>query len=85
MICKICNKPLKNSQYSKDRTYKSCPKCSTINGEEHVFFPYPQEFGTTTLRETAVHPDGPQSYCVKHRGNPNASVPSHGIFCSKMR
>lgn len=47
MLCRNCGKPLNESQYSRDGRYKSCPRCSVLNGEEHVYFPYPSEFGTT--------------------------------------
>ena len=30
-LCKICGKILNRSQYNKDGTLKSCPRCSTEN------------------------------------------------------
>jgi hypothetical protein len=72
MVCSCCNKPLNQSQYSGN--LKSCPCCSTRNGQEHVFYPYPAAFGVTEKRSSANHTDGPQSYCVACRGgkeNPN--------------
>ena len=42
-----CGKLLIESQYSEDGKYKSCPRCSMLNGEEHVYFPYPSGFGTS--------------------------------------
>lgn len=80
MLCKKCGRPLNESQYSKDRKYKSCPRCSAMNGEEHVYFPYPREFGTTVKRISANHPDGPQSYCINHRLNPNSAI-QEGASC----
>ena len=47
MLCRNCGKPLIESQYSEDGKYKSCPRCSMLNGEEHVYFPYPSGFGTS--------------------------------------
>ena len=85
MLCRICGKPLHESQYSENREYKSCPRCSVINGVEHIYFPYPEEFGTTEKRESINNPDGPQSYCVMHRSNKNASVPISGIGCRKIK
>lgn len=85
MNCKFCGKLLNTSQYLLDGKYKSCPRCSTINGEEHVFFPYPNEFGTTEKRESINHPDGPQSYCTSHRSNKNNPIQMGGIVCSRIR
>lgn len=84
MLCENCGEPLNESQYSKNREYKSCPRCSVLNGKEHVYFPYPSEFGTTVKRESARHPDGPQSYCTSHRSNPNIVIQNNGIVCSKI-
>lgn len=84
MLCKMCGKPLNESQYSKDGRLKSCPRCSVINGIEHVYFRYPNEFGTTTKRESANHPDGPQSYCTNHRSNSNNAIQAGGVLCSKL-
>lgn len=81
-VCKCCGKPLNESQYNKEHNYKSCPRCSTINGEEHVFFPYPVSYGITDARKSMEHPDGPQSYCVSHRGNATNPIPSGGLLCS---
>lgn len=85
MKCKACGKLLKQSQYEKNNKYKSCPRCSVINGEEHVFFSYPEDFGKSNKRETANHPDGPQSYCYTHRPNPSRGVPVGGILCSQLK
>ena len=81
-ICKICGKLLNVSKYSKDGIYKSCPKCSTKNGEEHVYYEYPENFGTTYKRATTNYPDGPQSYCVRCRGS--ADKYTSGILCNKI-
>lgn len=66
--CINCGKPLNESQYRDNRQYKSCPACSVKDEQEHVFYPYPSEFGTTELRVTATTPDGAQSYCAPCRG-----------------
>lgn len=79
--CKYCGKPLNKSQYSSDETYKSCPRCSEIDGNEHIFFPYPITFGDTTKRSSDNHPDGPQSWCYSHRFNKNSPITSGGIHC----
>lgn len=68
-LCKHCRKPLNQSQYSADKKYKSCPKCSVEGGEEHIYYPYPSSFGTTLLRATHNTPDGAQSYCIPCRGS----------------
>jgi phage FluMu protein Com len=84
MICRQCGKPLNKSQYSSDGRYKSCPRCSVLNGEEHIFFPYPSEFGTTEKRESVNHPDGPQSYCTNHRSDPDNPIQAGGVACSEI-
>jgi ribosome-binding protein aMBF1 (putative translation factor) len=69
--CKNCGKELNESQYkigSDGKDYKSCPSCSVSNGSEHIFYLYPLSFGTTPLRATTKHPDGPQSHCEPCRG-----------------
>jgi hypothetical protein len=67
--CVHCHKPLNQSQYNAGKTLKSCPKCSSDNGSEHVYYPYPAEFGTTSLRSSSGSPEGAQSYCVACRSN----------------
>jgi hypothetical protein len=69
--CLDCGLPLNRSQYSPDRRWKSCPKCSATDGEQHVFLEYPDAFGVSEARETDDSPDGAKSYCVACRtGNP---------------
>ncbi len=68
MNCVHCHNPLNSSQFRNNGTLKSCPNCSTNNGQEHVYYPYPNAFGTTPLRASDRHPEGPQSYCVACRG-----------------
>ena len=85
MNCIICGKPLNESQYVRNDEYKSCPRCSTLNGEEHVFFAYPESFGQSNKRETGNHPDGPQSYCYVHRQDLDKDIPTGGILCSQLR
>jgi len=65
MICPICTKPLNEAQWKNG--YKSCPACSQNEGV-HIFYKYPDTFGTTPLRASQKHPDGPQSYCELCRG-----------------
>lgn len=82
MNCKHCNLPLNQSVYSKDKTKKSCPKCSSKNGVYHVFYSYPQSFGITNLRSTPNHPEGPQSYCTPCRGvKPNNETK---FYCNEL-
>ena len=84
MYCNFCGKPLKDYQFNFDETMKSCPRCSVLDGEEHIYFPYPYMFGDTPARRSLNHPDGPQSYCVSHRSNPNREIPLGGIRCSEL-
>ncbi|OON99810.1 MAG: hypothetical protein ATN35_10510 [Epulopiscium sp. Nele67-Bin004] len=76
-ICKKCNKPL--NQSIRIGGYKSCPKCSQINGY-HVFY-REEEFGTSDKRETRNNPDGIQSHCTACRGGGNAPK---GVSCDDI-
>lgn len=68
MECRHCHQPLNKSIFKRQRTLKSCPNCSANNGSEHIFYPYPDAFGTTPRRSSASNPDGPQSHCTACRG-----------------
>lgn len=81
-ICKFCKKPLKNSQYNKDKFYKSCPKCSQLNGEQHIYYEYPMYFGTTKKRSSLSSPEGAQSYCEMCRFD-KKSYPKY-ILCKDI-
>lgn len=67
--CKHCGKALNQSQYRDGRNYKSCPHCSQADGKEHIYYPYPADFGTTPLRSTTGSPEGAQSHCQSCRGD----------------
>lgn len=62
-VCDHCTRPLRSSQYSADRAWKSCPSCSARDGVHHVFHRYPAGFGQSEDRESEASPDGPQSWC----------------------
>ena len=62
-VCKHCGRPLNESQYAQEMALKSCPKCSVEDGEEHIFYSYPQNFGKSVKRVSAKIPDGAQSLC----------------------
>jgi len=80
VVCQHCGKPLNESQYRKGKQYKSCPQCSSKNGKEHVYYTYPENFGTTPLRVSTNSPEGAQSYCYPCRGRgPSSGV---GKLCS---
>ena len=83
-LCEVCNKPLNMSLRRKigNVNFKSCPKCSSNNGEEHVFYEFPMCFGTTPLRATPNTPDGAQSYCVPCRGDQVSTNPKR--LCSEF-
>ncbi|WP_042439269.1 hypothetical protein [Clostridium amazonitimonense] len=83
-VCKKCNRPLNESQYrtSEGYEYKSCPKCSSNNGKEHVYYEFPEGFGETVKRASSSHPNGPQSYCVPCRGRGNST--SEYKLCSEL-
>ena len=67
MNCERCGAPLNESQYNATETLKSCPKCSTIDGRQHVYYKNPEAFGTTDLRSTMSRPAGEQSWCTACR------------------
>src|SRR5262245_29447206 len=52
VLCAHCQKPLSRARFSAGRDWKSCPRCSTTNGSEHVFWPYPADFRETDARAT---------------------------------
>lgn len=76
-ICRVCGLQLNRAQYRNNEQYKSCPNCSSENGEEHVYYENPGDFGETPLRATRNHPEGPQSYCVSCRGNGECAQVAH--------
>lgn len=39
-----------------DIVYKSCPKCSRDNGEQHIYYDCPKTFGITSGRENRKNP-----------------------------
>lgn len=80
MYCPICNKLLSEAQYKDE--YKSCPACSQKAGV-HIFYKYPDAFGTTTLRATNKHPDGPQSHCEICRGG-NIGPHTGALRCNQI-
>ena len=84
MLCRVCGKKLTDAQYAMEGRYKSCPKCSVKNGEEHVFFEYSERFGESDKRITTNHPRGAQSYCSVHRSNPDKAIPTGGKLCSDL-
>lgn len=76
MNCDNCGQSLRQSQWTERERFKSCPKCSQMDGKEHVFYPLLAGFGITDARSSKEHPEGPQSYCVgcRERGEPPAPV-----------
>lgn len=72
-ICSVCKQPLDKSLYNDDETFKSCPLCSQKEGV-HIFYPYPDCFGTTYTRSSKTHPEGPQSQCVNCRSREEANT-----------
>ncbi|XZN56791.1 hypothetical protein ACSW9A_02860 [Clostridium perfringens] len=81
-LCRVCGKSLNSSQYSKDGNFKSCQRCSVENGVEHVYYSYPEEFGTTPKRASSNRPDGPQSHCESCRFS-KSSYPNR-VLCSEI-
>jgi len=62
-LCDRCSRKLRQSQYSADRQWKSCPSCSTRDGVVHIYYRYPDVFGQSEARESDDTPDGAQSWC----------------------
>ncbi|MFM2486065.1 hypothetical protein [Celerinatantimonas yamalensis] len=92
MICSACGKKLTSGMIYKidvstGQKYKSCPHCSAANGQEHVFHPYPANFGKTPARTSAKNPHGAQSYCIDCRAL-NKGVKSRtfqdGVLCREL-
>jgi phage FluMu protein Com len=81
MNCIHCGKPLNEAQFHGN--LKSCPSCSVNNGNEHIYYLYPETFGKTELRATSKRPDGPQSYCTACRGGKEQTEHSP-ILCSNI-
>lgn len=80
--CKVCGQPLNETQWRKEKQYKSCPKCSVDNCTEHIYYEYPESFGTTTKRSTTNNPDGPQSYCIPCRGT--GGTTGKKVLCNEL-
>ena len=82
MDCRHCKRPLSESQYRLSKAFKSCPGCSTKDGEEHVYYRYPDKFGTTDLRSSTTHPEGPQSHCSECRSD--LAFTPNGFLCHEV-
>jgi hypothetical protein len=55
--CAHCKQPLNRSLYGPKKAWKSCPRCSSVDGSEHVFYEYPSAFGTSDARVSDDTPD----------------------------
>lgn len=85
MNCHHCNMPLRDS--IRIEGYKSCPRCSTTHGSEHVFHPDPSGFGQTRARVSRNNPDGIQSHCTECRhldAGENSEVYQNYPTCSQI-
>ena len=83
MTCTHCGNILSEVQWKDSNNWKSCPHCSSRNGSEHIFYPYPESFGTTSARATREHPEGPQSYCTACRGKGEPDL-AKSRYCSDI-
>lgn len=92
MSCSCCNNALNSGLLHKHdatsrKEYKSCPHCSAAHGSEHIFHPYPEQFGKTPARVTPNNPEGDQSYCIDCRalekGEPSTTF-RNGRTCSTL-
>ena len=78
--CAHCKRLLNRSVYSPDKAWKSCPRCSSIDGAEHVFYEYPDGYGTSDARISDDASDGAQSYCKTCRAGQEPTT--HSRRCS---
>ena len=83
MPCAHCGRPLHRTQWADRKHWKSCPGCSQAHGGQHVFLRYPAAFGTTPLRASDDHLEGPQSHCERCRGG-HAPDLAAGTLCSDL-
>ncbi|MEQ1758609.1 MAG: DUF3553 domain-containing protein [Vicinamibacterales bacterium] len=60
--CAHCVGSLGKSVYAREGTLRSCPKCSTRDGHEHVYYDYPGGFGTEA-KVNGKEPTGVKSHC----------------------
>lgn len=81
--CEHCRELLQTGIYNDDRSWKSCPCCSQRDGEYHVFYRYPAEFGTSVARANDSTPDGAQSHCIACRQRQAPS--SVSLRCGALR
>lgn len=79
--CQACARLLSRSQWRANDMLKSCPRCSSANGREHVFHRHPEAFGETSARASAADPEGSQSWCTACRGR---MPPGGGRRCSEL-
>ena len=66
-MCPQCGSPLNDSQYQRNFTYKSCPKCSEGLGV-HAYYPY-VHFGMRMGGQVI------QSWCPDCRAGNDAGQP----------
>jgi len=56
--CEVCGVALNRSRRSDDGHWKSCPECSVRDGVEHVFRPFPEDFGVSQARVSGEDAEG---------------------------
>jgi len=82
--CRACGERLRKSIFVGGRAWKSCPNCSGENSNlEHIYYPYPEDFGTTEERASGPNPDGPQSYCTQCRER--GTLSGKRILCREVQ
>ena len=74
--CDHCGKLLRTSTYSAAKDWKSCPKCSTVDGHQHVFYEYPSAFGPTDPTGGGDTSESAKSYCHACRAGETPRVAS---------
>jgi hypothetical protein len=82
--CAHCGLPLNRSLFSSDRRWKSCPRCSGVDGQHHLFYEFPDAFGISDARISDDSPDGAQSYCKTCRPTKRLAPASQGRLCPDL-
>ena len=83
MKCEHCNRALNRSQWTRDGTMKSCPRCSMNDGEWHIFLSL-DEFGRSKARVSPKAPTGIQASCWVHRDLKRAREEREGVLCFEV-
>jgi hypothetical protein len=73
MACSFCGKRLNSGMIKKRNSatrklYKSCPHCSDADGKEHVYHPYPANFGKGLNKTPMITSSQKNSFAIYYDG-----------------